>query len=340
MAMRVVCLRGGFGLDRLVLEERPAPTPKRHEVLLRVRAAALNFRDISLARGTYDPNLALPRILASDAVGDVVERGDAATRFELGERVCPIIAPGWYEGSPTRHTTRAMLGGSVDGTLSELFVANEADLVRPPAHLTDDEAATLGCAGVTAYRALFELARVGAGQRVLVIGTGGVSTFAIVLARAAGAEVSVVSRDAEKLERALALGAAHGVDAKQVPEWGIAVRQLTGGDGVDVVIEVGGAVTLGQSLRAVRAGGTVSLIGHTPGTAESPSLVPVVMREIRVQGVLVGPRASFEALASQFEAAKLRPCIDRVFAFEEFRAAFEHQASGKPFGKVCLRVAG
>jgi NADPH:quinone reductase-like Zn-dependent oxidoreductase len=337
MSMRVVCLQGGFGLDRLTLAERPRPAPQAGEVLLQVRAAALNFRDVSLARGTYDPKLALPRVLGSDAVGQIVERGERALRFELGERVCPIIAPGWYEGAPTRETTRRMLGGSVDGTLAGFFVANEADLVRPPPHLTDEEAATLGCAGVTAYRALFELACVGAGQRVLVIGTGGVSTFAILLARAAGALVSVVSRDAGKLERARALGADHGIDAAAVPEWGLAARQHAGGDGVDAVIEVGGAATLAQSLRAVRAGGTVALIGHTPGSSAAPSLVPVVMREIRVQGVLVGPRSSFEALCERIALSALRPSIERVFAFEDFRAAFEQQASA-PFGKICLRV--
>jgi NADPH:quinone reductase-like Zn-dependent oxidoreductase len=339
MAMRVVCLRGGFGLDRLALEERPRPVPKAGELLLRVRVAALNFRDVSLARGSYDPKLALPRVLGSDAACEVIERGDGATRFELGERVCPIIAPGWHDGPPTRETTRRMLGGSLDGSLSEYLVADEADLVRPPAHLTDDEASTLGCAGVTAYRALFELARVRAGQRVLVIGTGGVSTFAVLLARAAGAWVSVASRDAGKLERALALGASHGVDVTRVRDFGLAVRDAAGGDGVDVVIEVGGNATLAQSLRAVRAGGTVALIGHTPGSSETPSLVPVVMREIRVQGVLVGPRSSFEALCERMSASKLRPSVERVFAFEEFRAAFEHQANGAPFGKICVRVA-
>jgi NADPH:quinone reductase-like Zn-dependent oxidoreductase len=337
--MRVVCLRGGFGLERLVLEERPDPTPGAGELLLRVRSAALNFRDVSLARGTYDPRHALPVVLGSDALGEVIGHGPGATRFALGARVCPIIARGWHDGSPTRETTRNMLGGSVDGTLSELFLANEADLVASPSHLDDDEAATLGCAGVTAYRALFELAGTRAGTRVLVIGTGGVSTFAILLARAAGAEVTVVSRDAEKLERARELGAAHGVDSGKVAEWGVAVRQLAGGDGVDVVIEVGGAATLSQSLRAVRAGGTVALIGHTPNGPDTPSLVPVVMREIRVQGVLVGPRSTFEALVAFSEKSALRPVVDRVFALEEYREAFERQAGSDAFGKVCVRVS-
>jgi NADPH:quinone reductase-like Zn-dependent oxidoreductase len=336
--VRVVCLRGGFGLERLVLEERPTPAPGPGQVLLRLHSAALNFRDLSLARGTYDPRLALPLVLGSDAVGSIVERGAGASRFELGERVCPTFAAGWHSGPPTRSTTKRTLGGPLDGTLAELFVAHESDLVRPPAHLDDDEAATLGCAGVTAFRALFELASTGPGQRVLVLGTGGVSTFAMLLAHAAGAEVLVVSRSAEKLTRALALGPRQGVNATETPEWGPAVRVLTGGDGVDLVIEVGGAETLAQSLRAVRAGGTVALIGHTPNGPPTPSLVPVIMREVRVQGVLVGPRATFEALARFLGEHALRPVIDRVFTLDHHRAAFEHLASGAAFGKICLRL--
>ncbi len=337
--MRVVCLRGGFGLEHLALEERPEPAPGPGEVLLRMRAASLNFRDVSLARGTYDPRLALPAVLGADGVGEVVARGEGASRFELGERACPISARGWYDGAPTRATTRQMLGGAVSGTFAELFVAREGDLVRPPAHLTDTEAATLGVAGVTAYRALFELAATTAGSRVLVIGTGGVATFAIVLARAAGAHVVVAGRNAGKLERTRALGAEHLVDTSQQPEWGVAVRELTGGDGVELVVELGGAATLGQSLRAVRAGGTVALIGHTPDGPHTPSLVPVVMRELRVQGVLVGPRSTFEALNAFLERTGARPVVERVFELDDYRLAFDELAAGSAFGKTCLRLS-
>jgi NADPH:quinone reductase-like Zn-dependent oxidoreductase len=337
--MRVVCLRGGFGLDRLVLEERPAPKPGPGEVLLRMRAASLNFRDVSLARGTYDPRLALPVVLGSDGVGEVLDRGVGASRFELGERVCPLFARGWYEGPPTRATARNTLGGPLDGTFAELFVTREEDLVQAPLELTDVEAATLGCAGVTAYRALFELASVRAGTRVLVIGTGGVAMFAVALAQSALAEVIVVSRSAEKLERVRALGPSTTVDATKQPEWGVAVRELAGGEGVDVVVELGGSATLAQSLRAVRAGGTVTLIGHTPDGSQTPSLVPVVMREIRVHGVLVGPRATFEALTRLLRREPVRPVVDRVFSLEEYRLAFETLARGDAFGKTCLRLA-
>jgi NADPH:quinone reductase-like Zn-dependent oxidoreductase len=337
--MRVVCLRGGFGLDKLVLEERPDPVPGPGEVLLRMRAASLNFRDVSLARGTYDPRLALPVVLGSDGVGSVVARGAGATRFELGARLCPLFARGWYEGPPTRATTKNMLGAPLDGTFAEFLTAREDDLVPAPPSLGDEEAATLGCAGVTAYRALFELANVGPGTRVLVIGTGGVALFALALARAAGADVVLVSRSAEKLERALALAPAFTLDAKKQPEWGVAARELVGGEGVDLVVELGGAATLAQSLRAVRAGGTVALIGHTPDGSHTPSLVPVVMREIRVQGVLVGSRSTFEALVRFVEEARVRPVVDRVFSLADHRLAFETLARGDAFGKTCLRLA-
>jgi len=338
--MRVVCLRGGFGLENLVVEERPdPPAPGPNELLLAVRVAALNYRDVSLARGTYDPHLAQRVILGCDAVGEVIACGPGVTRFAIGSRVCPTMARGWHDGPPTRNTARQMLGGPLDGTLCEKLIVNEADAVRPPAHLSDEEASTLGCAGVTAYRALFELAMVGSGQRVLVIGTGGVSTFAISLAQAAGAEVLIVSRDEAKLVKALELGGDHGVHSEKVRQWGLAVRQLTGGEGVDLVIEVGGAATLEQSLKAVRPGGTIALIGHTPNAGPTPSLVPIVMREVRVQGVLVGPRSSFEGLVRRLEHTDVRPVVDHVYKLDEIVDAFEYQASGMAFGKIAVRLA-
>jgi len=339
--MRVVCLRDGFGIERLVLEERPEPTPGPNDIVIGVRVAALNFRDVSIARGTYDPKLALPVVLGCDAVGEVLACGSNVTRFAVGDRVCPTVARGWHEGPPTRQVPRAMLGGPLDGTLAEQMVVHEDDAVRPPALLSDEEAATLGCAGVTVYRALFEHASVAAGQTVVVLGTGGVSTFAMVLAKAAGARVVVVSRSEAKLIKALELGVDHGIDSTGTGDWGAAVRQLTGGDGAELVVDVGGSASLSQSLRAVRAGGTISFVGHTPsggGSPPAPSLVPIVMREVRVQGVLVGPRSSFEALVRFLETTDVHPIVDRVFPLDEFRAAFEHQASGNAFGKITIKL--
>jgi NADPH:quinone reductase-like Zn-dependent oxidoreductase len=334
--MRAIVLNGGFGLERLAFEERPLPTPGPNQVLVRVRAVSLNYRDLMMVRGEYDPRLKLPLIPCSDASGEVVALGAGAMRFSLGANVCPIFARGWYDGPPTRDTPRSALGGPNDGTLSEYIVAHEEDLVAPPPHLDHVQASTLACAGVTAHRALFEEGHVGTGSRVLVIGTGGVSTFAIQLAREAGAEVFVTGRNPEKLARARELGAHHVTTAEA--GFGLTVRKLTGGDGVDLVVEVGGAGTLAESLRAVRASGTIALIGVAAHVTEPPSLVPIVMRNIRVQGILVGPRSTFERLVAAYTKYALEPVVDRVFPFDETQKAFEYLQSGAHFGKVCIEL--
>jgi NADPH:quinone reductase-like Zn-dependent oxidoreductase len=336
--MRVVCLRGGFGLEHVAIEERPEPVPGPGEALVKVSAVSLNYRDLLMLKGEYDRALRAPLILGSDALGEIAALGAGARRFELGARVMPALARDWVSGPPGRDTPRRALGGPIDGTFAEWFVASEEDLVRAPANLSAVEAATLPCAGVTAYRALFEEAGIGAGSTVLVLGTGGVSMFALLFARAAGARTLVVSRDPAKLRRALALGADHGVNSNEVPEWGVAAREWTGGLGVDCVVEIGGAGTLAQSLRAVRAGGTIALIG-TVAAGPTPSLVPVVMRNIRLQGVFVGPRSTFEALVARVEQSGIAPIVDRVFPLEQFRAAFELLESGSAFGKIALSVA-
>jgi NADPH:quinone reductase-like Zn-dependent oxidoreductase len=326
-----------FGFDHLTLEDRPQPACGPGQVLLRMRAASLNYRDVLIARGEYNPKLRLPLVPCSDGLGEVVELGAGTRDLAVGDRVCPIFARGWWAGPPTRGTPQAGLGGPLDGTLSEYIVADAGDVVRAPGHLSDVQAATLACAGVTAWQALFEEGNVLPGQTVLVLGTGGVSLFALQFAKLAGARVIVTSRSRDKLERALALGADEGLDLSSDPRFGLRARELSGGAGVDHVIEVGGAGTLAESLRAVRAGGTISLIGVVAGGAQ-PSLVPAVMRNIRLQGVLVGPRASFEAMNRAIESARLEPVVDRTFAFSDVRAAFEHLVGGQHFGKIAIAV--
>lgn len=333
--MRALVLRGSFGLDNLYLDQRSEVMPARGEVRVRVRAASLNYRDLLMVRGDYDPRLPLPAVLGSDAAGEVVACGDGVTRFKIGDLVCPIFARGWHEGPPDRTTPLKGLGGRVDGVLAETFVARAADLVEAPAHLDAVQASTLGAAGVTAYRALFEHG-VGPGRTVVVIGTGGVSLFALTLAAGAGARVIVVSRSLTKVTRALALGASDGIDSSATPAWGHAVRKLTQDAGADIVVEVGGAGTLPESITAVRPGGTIALIGTLAQPGAPPPMVPVVMREIRIQGLLVGSRAAYEAFFAHAQATKLTPVIDRVFPIEQYRAAFELLASGAHFGKICL----
>ena len=338
--MRAVRLRQ-FGFDGLGVEELAEPAPRAGEVLLRVRAVSLNYRDVLIVRGEYDPRLKLPLVPCSDAACEVIAVGDGVTEVGVGERVTPIFSRGWHTGPPTRETPRRALGGPFDGTLAELIVASASDVARLPAYLDDVRAATLYCAGLTAYRALFELARTNETTRVLVLGTGGVSTFAIALARAAGADVTVVSRDAAKLARAVALGAARGFCSTDVPSWGVAVREATEG-GVDQVIDVAGGSTLAEALHAVRPGGTISLIGTSGARRgapnEQPSLLPAVMREVRLQGVLVGPRSSFLAFAEALERWKIEPVVDATFPLADVRGSFEHMASGSVVGKVVVTL--
>ncbi len=338
--MRVARLKK-FGIDGLAVEDIPEPTPGPGEVLLRVRAVSLNYRDLLIVRGEYDPRLKLPLVPCSDASCEVVALGAGVEGVAVGERVTPIFSRGWLSGPPTRETPRRALGGPQGGTLAELIVAQAEDVAPLPAYLDDAQAATLYCAGLTAYRALFELAKTGPDKRVLVLGTGGVSLFAVALAAAAGADVTVMSRDDDKLARALALGARRGFSSTREPAWGVPVREATDG-GVDQVIDVVGGATLAESLHAVRPGGTISLIGSTAARrgepSPLPSLLPAVMREVRLQGVLVGPRSSFVAFTRSLEHSKLRPVIDASFELPDVQQAFEHLGSGRVFGKVVVRL--
>ena len=338
--MRAVEVRGTFGLDNLALVERPDPAPGPGQVLLRMRAASLNYRDLLTVQGKYNPKQKLPLIPCSDGVGEVLEVGEGVTRVRPGDRVCPIFAQRWISGEPTRDKVRSTLGGPLDGTLAELMVLDQEGMVHVPAHLTDEEAAALPCAAVTAWNALMA-GGIKAGDTVLVQGTGGVSIFALQLGVILGARVIVTSSSDEKLARARELGAREGINYREIPDWGARAKQLAqsaGTDGVDLVVEVGGAGTLDQSLRAVRFGGSLSLIGNLAGTDAQVRLTMIFMQRIRVHGILVGDRESFEAMNRAIAAHGLRPVIDRVFPLEESRAAFDRMAAGGHFGKICVRI--
>jgi NADPH:quinone reductase-like Zn-dependent oxidoreductase len=337
--MRAIEIRGGFGLDRLALVERPTPVAGPGQVVLRMRAAALNFRDLLMAEGRYNPRQPLPLVPCSDGVGEVVETGPGVERVRPGERVLPIFAQRWIAGRPARDRLRSTLGGPLDGTLAEMMVAEAEGVVHAPAKLSDVQAATLPCAGVTAWAALTEHTRVGPGDVVLVEGTGGVSIFALQLGQLLGARVIVTSSSEAKLERARTLGAWATIHYPSTPEWGKEVRRLTDGEGVDVVLDVGGASTLGQAVEAVRFGGCVCLVGNVTGSSHALQLPAVFMRQLRLQGVLVGPRESLETLVRAVEARPFEPVIDRVFRLEEAREALEHLRAGSHMGKVCIGIA-
>ncbi|HKI19151.1 MAG TPA: NAD(P)-dependent alcohol dehydrogenase, partial [Isosphaeraceae bacterium] len=273
----------------------------------------------------------------SDGAGEVVAAGAGATRFKGGERVVVPFMPGWLEGQCDDEKARSALGGGGLGLLAEQAVLPEQALLPIPAHLGFEEAATLPCAGVTAWHAIVASGGIKPGDSVLVQGTGGVSLFALQFARLAGAQVIATSSSDQKLARARELGAAHGINYKTTPDWDKRARELTAGKGVDHIVEVGGAGTLPKSLRAVRLGGTIALIGILSGVGDVNPL-PILMKNIRVQGIFVGSRSMFAEMNRAIETNQLRPVIDRVFPFEQAIDAFKHLESGAHFGKVVVRI--
>lgn len=331
----------GFGIDNLREIAGPVPAPGPGEVLLRMRAASLNFRDLLMVQGRYNPRQPLPLVPCSDGVGEVIALGEGTDGVHIGQRACPIFASGWISGSPTPQTTRGTRGGPLPGTLTTHMVVPAADLVFPPDHLSDAEAACLPCAAVTAWSALVTLGDLQPGASVLVQGTGGVALFALQIAAAMGARVIQTSSSDDKLARTQALGAAAGINYRTDPDWGRTARSLAGGAGVDHVIELGGAGTLPQSLKAVRPGGTISLIGVLAGGRAPVDVTPILMRQIRVQGVFVGHRDSFQALCGFLAAhPALRPVISDRFSLAEAPEALRHLGAGGHFGKVVVDLVG
>jgi NADPH:quinone reductase-like Zn-dependent oxidoreductase len=335
--MKVFEIQNSFGLDSLTLTERPEPSPGYTEVLIKVQATSLNYRDVMIVKGTYNPKLPLPLIPFSDGVGEVVAVGEGVTRVKTGDRVAGIFRQKWLSGKVTKAKAQSDLGGNLDGMLAEYVVLHEDGVVHIPEHLTDEEAATLPCAGVTAWNALITTGGVAAGDTVLVQGTGGVSIFALQFAKLVGARVIVTSSSDEKLERVRQLGADEGINYKQTPDWDQQVLELTAGEGVDHVVEVGGAGTFAKSLRAVRYGGHISLIGILTGGGGDINLTPILMKNVRVQGILVGSREMFEAMNRAIAFHQLRPVVDQVFPFHEARKALEYMQRGAHLGKICIR---
>src|SRR5262245_45262199 len=336
--MKAIELQNSFGIDSLNGVERPEPKPGPGQVLLRMRAWSLNYRDLMIVKGQYNPKLRLPMTPLSDGVGVVAAVGPGVGRVKAGDRVAGCFMQNWLAGELTEARARPSLGGGgADGLLAEAVVLPEDGVTLVPEHLTDEEAATLPCAALTAWNALVARGHLKAGDGVLIQGTGGVSLFALQFARLLGAKVLATSSSDAKLQRVLQLGAAEGINYKTTPEWGDRVRELTGGAGVDHVVEVGGAGTLGQSLKAVRTGGHVSLIGVLTGGGQVNPM-PVLMKAVRLQGIFVGSREMFEAMNRAVALHQLRPVADHVFPWTEVRAALRHMESGAHFGKICLKA--
>ena len=334
--MHVMEVAPEFGLDRLRSAERPDPEPGPGDVLLRMTAASINYRDKMMVEGSYNPRQPLPLIPCSDGCGVVEAVGEGVTRFSVGDRAVPLFAPYWHGGEPTPARVRRTLGGPLDGTLAERLVLPEDAFVKPPEHLSDVEAATLGCAGLTAWSALTIHGGVRAGDTVLVLGTGGVSIFAVQFGVALGARVIVTSSSDEKLARAAELGADAGIHYGRTPRWSKAVRELTAGRGADLVVEIGGGGTLQESIAATRMGGRVALIGVLAGVAAPLNLIPALMNQLRLQGVLVGHRDGFEAMNRAIETHKIRPVVDRTHCWTEAAGALASLERGEHFGKIGL----
>lgn len=329
---------GEFGLQNLRAVERETPAPTGDQLLVRVSAVSLNFRDWLTVQGLYNPRQPLPLVPCSDGAGVVEAVGPQATKFQPGDRVTGAFFENWVAGLPSRSELKTSRGGPLDGMLQRYVCASEQSFVHTPAHLSDEEASTLPCAALTAWSALVWQGGLKAGDTVLTLGTGGVSMFAIQFAQMFGARVIATSSSDEKLAVLRDdFGVGDVINYRDDPGWGRTVRELTDG-GVDHVVEVGGAGTLQRSIQAVRAGGTVSLIGVLAGTKSDVDLIGVLMRNVRVQGVIVGPRQQFEAMNRAIEINALRPLIDRTFTFDDTVAAFEHLREQKHMGKVVVKL--
>ena len=336
--MKVFQIQDEWSMDHLKIAERDRPQPGPGEVLLQMKAASINYRDLVVPlRGYGSFTGTLPLVPISDGVGEVVEIGAGVSRVAPGDRACPMFMQKWTAGEPDLTRITSTLGGPLDGVMQEYMVVNQEGLAKVPDYLTDEEAATLPCAALTAWSALVTEGNVKAGDTVLVQGTGGVSLFALQFAKLLGAGVIVISSRDDKLNRAAALGADEGLNYTDVPEWGKAVKKRTAGGGVDHIVEVGGEKTLPQSLRTIRPGGTISMIGVLSGANMGVSLGLIVTRKVRLQGITVGHRDSFEAMTRAMARHQVKPMIDRVFAFEELKAAMDYLRQGKHFGKICIR---
>jgi len=329
-------VQGQFGIENLTCVEREKPTAAADEVLVKIEATSLNYRDLLMVKGEYNPRQPLPLVPLSDGAGTVVEVGESVQGFEVGQRVCPLFAQDWPDGPMRHQALRTTLGGPLDGTLTQYFCAKESGLVAAPEHLSSTEASTLPCAALTAWSALFVHGELQPGQTVLLLGTGGVSTFALQFAVAAGAHVIITSSQNDKLTRARELGAAETINYRDLPEWGREVRSLTAKRGVDLVVEVGGAGTFKQSARAVTTGGRIALIGVLAGGRSEVDLTPILMNQVRVQGVFVGHASSFRAMNKFMSEHQIHPIIDRSFPFDHAPEAFSYAQEGAHIGKIIL----
>ncbi|HEY0429777.1 MAG TPA: NAD(P)-dependent alcohol dehydrogenase [Pyrinomonadaceae bacterium] len=328
-----------FGIENLAPVERDEPKPQSAEVLVKFQAASLNYRDLMMVKGAYNPKLKTPLVPLSDGAGEVVAVGEQVTKWKVGDRVCPIFMQGWIDGEIEFKKARTALGGDLDGCLREFGAFDENSLVRIPDHLSYEEAATLPCAAVTAYHALFVSGALKSEDTVLLQGTGGVSNFALLFSSVYAERTIITSSSDEKLERAKELGASDLINYRQREDWDKAVLELTDRRGVDHVVEVGGAGTIQKSMNAVKMGGHIAVIGALSGGQGEISPVSILMKSARLHGIFVGSRQMFEQMNQLLCFHNhLKPQIDKVFGFDEIKDALRHMESGSHFGKIVVKI--
>ncbi|WP_373529591.1 NAD(P)-dependent alcohol dehydrogenase [Nostoc sp.] len=334
--MKAYQIQTATGIDGLKLVDLPEPKPGAGQILVRVRATSLNYRDTAVVSGLY-PGQKLPVIPLSDGAGEVVAIAEGVTRVKVGDRVAGIFFQDWISGKLTRQKIRSAMGGAIDGMLAEYVVLNQNGVVLLPEHLSYEEGASLPCAAVTAWQALVHRGGVIPGETLLLLGTGGVSIFALQFAKVLGAKVIITSSSDEKLARAKQLSADETINYKTFPNWEEKVYELTQQQGVDQVIEVGGAGTLEKSLRSASIGGRISLIGVLGGAGDV-NHTQIIMKSIDVQGIYVGSREMFEAMNRAIAFHQIKPVIDRLFSLDEAPEAYRHLKSGSHFGKIVIQL--
>ena len=325
-----------FGVDSLEFVERPAPQPGPGEVLVRVHAISFNYRDLLMVKGLYNPKMSLPRIPCSDGSGEVTAVGEGVTAWKPGDSVAGIFMQNWLDGQLTPAKAKGALGGDIDGMMARFVVLKQTGLVRLPSHLSYEEGATLPCAAVTAWNAL-SAGDLKPGSTVLIQGTGGVAIFALQFARLRGARVLGISGSYEKLERARSLGLDAGHNYRDDPDWDRWALQETGGEGVDLVVEVGGVGTLPRSLRAIRMGGAVAQVGVLSSLAEPLPIHSILHKQVRIQGIYVGSRKDFEDMNKAITLTAMRP-VGEVFPWSQAREALARMEEASHFGKLVLTV--
>ncbi|WP_035351918.1 zinc-dependent alcohol dehydrogenase family protein [Edaphobacter aggregans] len=326
-----------FGRENLSLNEVPDPTPGPGEALVRISSVSLNYRDKLLYEGNYNPHLEFPITQVADAVGEVVALGPNTTRVKVGDRVVTNYCTRWIDGPPTTKESLYSLGNIIPGALAEYLVLSENAIALAPSYLTNDEAAALPCAGLTAWYSLVEKGGLTTGQTVLVQGTGGVSLFGLQIAHALGATVIATSSSDKKLQRAKFLGATDTINYKTHPEWQDEALALTNKQGVDHILEVVGGPNLARSIKAIRPQGQISIIGIIEGFDATIPLFGIIQKQAIIRGISVGPLRALERMLKKFNELKLHPVIDTVYAFNDARAAFDHLERGA-FGKIVIRV--